>query len=72
MSTPFKCLFCRYRQGANAAEDRPAHVRAGSSVNRFANKLAVVQDDANFVALISNAGEVEQSYKSGFCCTSVK
>lgn len=41
-----------YTSGADAALDRPAHVRAGSSLARFGHILAVVQDDANFVAII--------------------
>ena len=32
--------------------DRPAHVRAGSSLARVAGRLALIQDDANFVALV--------------------
>jgi hypothetical protein len=40
-----------YVGGADAALDRPAHVRAGSAVARVGDRLAVVQDDANFVAL---------------------
>ncbi|NJD08249.1 MAG: hypothetical protein FIA97_17390 [Methylococcaceae bacterium] len=35
--------------------DRPAHVRAGSSLAWFGGRLAVVQDDASFVALIDPA-----------------
>jgi hypothetical protein len=43
-----------YKEGADAAIDRPAHVRAGSSIQLLPKKnaLAVVQDDANFVALV--------------------
>jgi hypothetical protein len=39
-------------EGADAGEDRPAHVRAGSGLAVLGNRLAVVQDDANFVALV--------------------
>ncbi|HET6231001.1 MAG TPA: hypothetical protein VFE05_13090 [Longimicrobiaceae bacterium] len=41
-----------YATGADAALDRPAHVRAGSSIVRVGRRLAVVQDDANFLALV--------------------
>jgi hypothetical protein len=42
----------RYRAGADPALDRPAHVRAASGVAWLGAQLAVVQDDANFVALV--------------------
>lgn len=42
----------RYRTPANPALDRPAHVRAGSSLTWVGTRLALVQDDANFVALV--------------------
>lgn len=41
-----------YRGGADAAEDRPAYVRAGSGVAWIGDRLAVIQDDAHFVALV--------------------
>jgi hypothetical protein len=41
-----------YAAGADAALDRPGHVRAASSIARFGGRLAIVQDDANFVALL--------------------
>ena len=41
-----------YVDGADAHADRPAHVRAGSSLAWLGPFLALVQDDANFVALI--------------------
>ncbi len=41
-----------YTEGPDAALDRPAHVRAGSSVAWFGARLAVVQDDASFVAIV--------------------
>jgi len=41
-----------YSEGADAAFDHPAHVRAGSSLAWFGKRIAVIQDDANFVALI--------------------
>lgn len=43
----------RYSGGADAAQDRPAHVRAGSGLALWRGKLAVVQDDALFVALVA-------------------
>ncbi len=42
-----------YSQGADPTSDRPAHVRAGSSLSWLGNKLALVQDDANFLVLIN-------------------
>lgn len=48
-----------YAAGADAGLDRPAHVRAGSSLAWLGGRLAVVQDDANFIALIDpETGEV--------------
>jgi hypothetical protein len=42
-----------YTGGADASLDRPAHVRAGSALVRLARgKMAVVQDDASFVAVV--------------------
>ena len=42
----------RYTAGADSAIDRPAHVRAGSSLAQLGGCLVVVQDDANFIAII--------------------
>lgn len=42
----------RYRAGADPALDRPAHLRAGSSLSWIGDRLALVQDDASFVALV--------------------
>ncbi len=43
-----------YSGGADAAQDRPAHVRACSSVRVLRpGLLGLVQDDANFVALVN-------------------
>ena len=42
----------RYAAGGDAALDRPAHVRAASGIVRVGAKLAVIQDDASFVALV--------------------
>lgn len=41
-----------YAAGADPAEDRPAHVRAGSGVAWLGDRLLVVQDDAAFVAAL--------------------
>jgi hypothetical protein len=43
-----------YENGPDTREDRPGHVRAGSGLVRFGTGLAVVQDDADFVALIDS------------------
>jgi hypothetical protein len=42
-----------YHEGADASTDRPAHVRASSGVVWAGSRLVVIQDDANFVALVS-------------------
>lgn len=42
----------RYRTVAHPALDRPSHVRAGSSLTWVGTRLGLVQDDANFVALV--------------------
>lgn len=47
-----------YASGPDLGEDRPAHVRAGSGLVRFGTGLAIVQDDADFVALIDAASGV--------------
>jgi hypothetical protein len=45
-----------YTRGADVALDRPAHVRAGSALASLgAGRLAVVQDDASFLALVDLA-----------------
>jgi hypothetical protein len=41
-----------YQEGASDEEDRPAHVRAASGMSAFREYLAVIQDDANWLALI--------------------
>lgn len=46
-----------YARGADVAVDRPAHVRAGSALARIGPRtLAVVQDDASFVAVLDEIG----------------
>jgi len=44
-----------YRDGAAPALDRPAFVRAGSGVTWWGDRLAVVQDDTAFIALVDPA-----------------
>jgi hypothetical protein len=44
-----------YAHGADPGEDRPAHVRSASGLLRAGGRLAVIQDDANFVALADPA-----------------
>ena len=45
-----------YTRGADVALDRPAHVRAGSALASLgADRLAVIQDDASFLALVDLA-----------------
>jgi hypothetical protein len=51
----------RYDDGADVHTDRPAHVRAGSgcaiiTIPGLGRHLAVVQDDANFIALVQLDG----------------
>ena len=50
-----RCVPLRYAEGADASLDRPAHVRAGSGLTWLGDRLALVQDDANFVALADPA-----------------
>jgi hypothetical protein len=45
----------RYAAGADPSLDRPAHVRAASGLARFGGRIAVIQDDANFVVLLDPA-----------------
>jgi len=46
-----------YARGADAVLDRPAHVRAGSALARLGpTTLAVVQDDASFLAVLEGVG----------------
>lgn len=41
-----------YTAGADHTLDRPAHVRAGSGLARIGDRIVVVQDDANFIAVV--------------------
>lgn len=48
-----------YTAGADATDDRPAHVRAGSGMVWAGDRLVIVQDDANFVAVVDpRSGDV--------------
>lgn len=47
-----------YREGPCDKEDRPPHVRAASGLSRFREYIAVIQDDANWLALIDADGDV--------------
>jgi Family of unknown function (DUF6929) len=46
----------RYAAGPDPTLDRPAHVRSGSALASFAGRIAVVQDDAHFLALVDVSG----------------
>jgi len=48
----------RYRDGASADEDRPAHVRAASGITAYREYLVIIQDDANWLALLDADGDV--------------
>ena len=49
-----------YPAGADPSTDRPGHVRAASGLASVGRRIAVIQDDANFVALVDPAtGEAE-------------
>lgn len=40
-----------YSDGGSLSEDRPAHVRAASAVRRYRDRLVIVQDDVNVLAV---------------------
>jgi len=50
-----------YAGGADPATDRPAHVRAASGIAWVGRRLAVIQDDANFVALVDPASGLAEA-----------
>lgn len=55
-----RCIPMVYGSGAEPHLDRPAHVRAASGLAWVGARLAVIQDDANFVALVDPAtGEAD-------------
>jgi hypothetical protein len=47
-----------YADGSSDADDRPPHVRAASGLVAFREYLAVIQDDANWLALIDEDDRV--------------
>jgi hypothetical protein len=47
-----------YAGGPSEAEDRPAFVRAASGLAWFGDGLAIVQDDASFIAMRARDGKV--------------
>jgi hypothetical protein len=47
----------RYNAAAPLGDDRPAHVRAASGLAFTGGRLAVIQDDAAFIAYVGG-GEV--------------
>ena len=47
-----------YQEGESVEDDRPAHVRAASGMSAFKEYLAVIQDDANWLALIDGDQQV--------------
>ena len=48
-----------YTGGADAALDQPGHVRAASSIAWIGGRYAIVQDDANFIAVLGPDGSLE-------------
>lgn len=53
-----------YARGHDAALDRPGHVRAGSALATFGGRLAIVQDDACFLALVDVRGPLASSVRA--------
>src|SRR5262245_23940276 len=51
-ATLLECTPLLYTAGASSELDRPAYVRAGSSLHSHGDAFVLVQDDANFVALV--------------------
>jgi hypothetical protein len=47
-----------YRDGSSELADRPPHVRAASGLSAFRECLAVIQDDANWLALVDSDQQV--------------
>ncbi len=47
-----------YDAGPSEPDDRPPHVRAASGLSAFKEYLAVIQDDANWLALIDADGRI--------------
>lgn len=51
-----RCAPLVYAEGADEREDRPAHVRAASAIVPLGGSLAIVQDDASWIALVEPGG----------------
>jgi hypothetical protein len=51
-ATIVRRLPMHYADGPDESLDRPGHVRAASSLAWIGNRVAVAQDDANFIALV--------------------
>ena len=56
-----------YSDVAHSRLDRPPHVRAGSGLAWAGDRLVVVQDDANFIALVNplDAGATSVTLPAG-------
>jgi hypothetical protein len=46
-----------YMEGADEAIDRPAYIRSGSGLAAVPGGIALIQDDANFIAVIDAGGK---------------
>ena len=46
-----------YREGPDAEMDRPAHIRAASGLAKVPGGIALIQDDTNFLVVLSASGE---------------
>jgi hypothetical protein len=46
-----------YADGADAATDRPAHIRAGSGLAAVPGGIALIQDDASFIVVLTPEAE---------------
>ena len=55
----------RYRDGADPMADRPGHVRAASALAWVGDRLVIVQDDANFLALADPFTDTEADTNRG-------
>ncbi|HEX6053374.1 MAG TPA: hypothetical protein VFZ21_29095 [Gemmatimonadaceae bacterium] len=51
----------RYAEGPDPALDRPPYVRAASGIAWLGSELAVIQDDANFIAIVDPATGLARS-----------
>lgn len=46
-----------YREGPDATMDRPAHIRAASGLASVPGGIALIQDDTNFIVVLTESGE---------------